>query len=98
MVSDSRVKKPSVNESSNESNNESTNESNNPVNHKSLLHSKWTKITVLNKEKHFIVSELEFNEDKKIIHCVIQAVINQAEYDINWRSLKDGNQWLIGWR
>jgi len=86
MVSDSRVKRPSVNESIN------------PVNHKSLLHSKWTKLTVFNKEKHFIVTELELNEDKKIIRCVIQAVINQAEYDINWRSLKDGNEWLIGWR
>ncbi|MFT6925294.1 MAG: tryptophan-rich hypothetical protein [Psychromonas sp.] len=70
----------------------------NRISHKSLLHSKWTKIPVLNKEKHFIVSELEFNEDQTIIRCVIQAVINRAEYEINWRSLKDPKQWLIGWR
>jgi len=79
-------------------NRQSGNESINTVNHKSLLHSKWTKLTVFNKEKHFIVTDLEFNEDKKIIRCVIQAVINHAEYDINWRSLKDAKQWLIGWR
>lgn len=77
---------------------QSVNENINTVNPKSLLHSKWTKLTVFNKEKHFIVSELEFNEDKKIIGCVIQAVINHAEYDINWRSLKDAKEWLIGWR
>lgn len=86
MVSDRSVNRQSVKESIN------------PVNHKSLLQSKWTKLTVFNKEKHFIVSDLEFNEDKKIIRCVIQAVINQAEYEINWRSLKDGKEWLIGWR
>jgi tryptophan-rich hypothetical protein len=74
------------------------NENINRFSHKSLLHSKWTKITVCNKEKHFIISELEFDEDKKIICCVIQAVINHAEYEINWRSLKDAQQWLIGWR
>ena len=44
------------------------------------------------------MTDIEFNEDKKIIRCVIQAVINHAEYAINWRSLKDGKQWLIGWR
>lgn len=77
---------------------QSENENINRFSHKSLLHSKWTKIAVVNKEKHFIVSDLEFDEDKKIIRCVIQAVINHAEYEINWRSLKDGRQWLIGWR
>ncbi|MFT4837088.1 MAG: tryptophan-rich hypothetical protein [Psychromonas sp.] len=77
---------------------EKINKNINPVSPKSLINSKWTKITVLNKEKHFIVSEVEFNEDKKIVRCVMQAVINHAEYDINWRSLKDGKQWLIGWK
>ncbi|MGB5446988.1 MAG: TIGR02450 family Trp-rich protein [Psychromonas sp.] len=70
----------------------------NRISPKSLLQSKWTKITVVNKERHFVVTELEFDEDKKIIRCVIQAVINHAEYEINWRELKDKNQWLIGWQ
>lgn len=70
----------------------------NSISPKVLLHSKWTKISVVNKERHFVVSDVEFNEDKKIIRCVIQAVISDAEYAIDWRTLKDGKQWLIGWR
>ncbi|WP_372880468.1 TIGR02450 family Trp-rich protein [Psychromonas sp.] len=70
----------------------------NRISPKALLHSKWTKTTVVNKERHFVVTEIEFNEDKKIIRAVIQAVINHAEYEIDWRELKDGNLWLIGWQ
>ena len=70
----------------------------NRISPKALLHSKWTKIAVVNKERHFVVTEVEFNEEKKIIRCVIQAVINHAEYEIDWRELKNGNVWLIGWQ
>ena len=69
----------------------------NSVNPKALLHSKWTKQQVENKEKHFVVTEVEFNENKKVVHCVIQAVISHNEYDINWRDLKNSKLWRQGW-
>lgn len=70
----------------------------NKVNPKSLLHSKWTKVTVANKEKHFVVIEVEFDETQKITLCVIQAVISNNTYEINWRDLKSPATWKIGWQ
>jgi len=70
----------------------------NKLSPKSLLHSKWTRTQVQNKEKHFVIIKVKFDEDQKIIECVIQAVINNNEYDIDWRDLKDNNLWKIGWQ
>ncbi len=70
----------------------------NKVSPKALLHSKWTKITVENKEKHFAITKLTFDEDQRVTACVIEAVINNNEYVINWRELKDSKQWKIGWQ
>lgn len=70
----------------------------NKISPKSLLHSKWTSTQVKNKEKHFVIIKVLFDEDQKIIECVIQAVMNQNEYDIDWRNLKDKNLWKIGWQ
>ena len=70
----------------------------NKLSPKSLLHSKWTRTHVQNKEKHFVIIKVKFDEDQKIIECVIQAVINNNEYDIDWRDLKDNNLWKIGWQ
>lgn len=69
----------------------------NRVNPKVLLHSKWTKQVIENKEKHFVITEVEFDDNKKVIHCVIQAVMSHNEYDINWRDLKDPALWRQGW-
>ncbi len=70
----------------------------NQINPKKLLHSKWTKVAVLNKEKHFMIIEVEFNERQKVSHCVIQAVKTRNEYEINWRELKSNQHWLLGWQ
>lgn len=70
----------------------------NKVSPKTLLNSKWTKQSVNNKEKHFIVVEVEFDEDKKVTLCVIEAVINNQQYQINWRDLKTPTEWKIGWQ
>ncbi|MCE2570440.1 TIGR02450 family Trp-rich protein [Motilimonas eburnea] len=69
----------------------------NQISAKKLLHSKWTKVSPINKEKHFIITEVEYDEDQKVVRCVIQAVYNQNEYDINWRDLKQPQQWRTGW-
>ena len=42
-------------------------------------------------------ARIEFNEDKKVIRCVIQAVYNDNEYEINWRDLKQPMLWRQGW-
>jgi len=70
----------------------------NRVSPKALLHSKWTKIAVKNKEKHFIITQVNFDDDQAVIECIIEAVISKNDYEINWRDLKDSNLWKIGWQ
>lgn len=70
----------------------------NQVHPKALLNSKWTKVEVVNKEKHFTVTKLEFDENQNVIDCALEAVINCREYPVNWRELKDPKHWKIGWQ
>jgi tryptophan-rich hypothetical protein len=70
----------------------------NKVSPKALLQSKWTKATVTNKEKHFVITHLTFDDEQRVIECVIQAVISLNEYPINWRDLKNSALWKIGWQ
>ena len=70
----------------------------NKVNPKALLHSKWTKTQVTNKEKHFVITQVTFDEDQSVVGCIIEAVISRKEYDIQWRDLKDNAQWKLGWK
>ncbi|WP_394392071.1 TIGR02450 family Trp-rich protein [Shewanella woodyi] len=70
----------------------------NSVNPKALLHSKWTKKHVENREKHFVITKVERDEDNRVVECLIQAVINLNEYSINWRDLKDVSLWRQGWQ
>ncbi len=70
----------------------------NRVSPKALLHSKWTKIMIKNKEKHFIITKVTFDEDQAVIECIIEAVISKNDYKINWRDLKDSTLWKMGWQ
>lgn len=70
----------------------------NKVSPKSLLHSKWTKMDVINKEKHFTIISIDFDEEQRVTECIIQAVINKNEYAISWRDLKNSDTWRIGWK
>lgn len=74
------------------------NKDTNKVSPKSLIQSKWTKVDVINKEKHFIITVVKFDDDKKVISCVIEAVMTKNEYSIDWRELKNSNRWQIGWQ
>ncbi|WP_415228167.1 TIGR02450 family Trp-rich protein [Psychromonas sp.] len=69
----------------------------NRVTPKVLLNSKWTKINVENREKHFLISTVKFDEQQNVIECIIEAVINKNVYSIDWRELKDNQQWRLGW-
>ena len=70
----------------------------NKISPKALLHSKWTHLNVTNKEKHFIVTVVKFDENQVIIECVIEAVFTKNEYAIDWRELKLTDKWRIGWK
>ena len=70
----------------------------NKVSPKALLNSKWTKVKEVNKEKHFIITKVTIDEEQRIVECIIEAVISNAEYSINWRDLKDSLLWKIGWQ
>lgn len=69
----------------------------NKINAKKLLNSKWTAVQPANKEKHFIVSEVEFDEEGLVVLCCIEAVISKRSMSINWHDLKDEGNWRFGW-
>ncbi len=64
---------------------------------KKLLNSKWTAINPVNKEKHFLITELEFDEQGNVVHCLIEAVISNRSESIEWQALKNNGKWLQGW-
>ena len=70
----------------------------NQINPKKLLNSKWTAVAPENKEKHFLVSEVEFDEDGLVISCYLEALISKRCVPICWRQLKDNTNWLQGWK
>lgn len=70
----------------------------NKINPKTLLNSKWTSVNIVNKEKHFTVTKVAFNEKQQVADCVIEAVMTKNEYAINWRDLKSEKLWTIGWK
>ena len=70
----------------------------NPVSPKKLLHTKWTAVVPINKEKHFIISRVTFDEAGKVDVCELEAVLNKRVQQIDWRDLKDSNTWRQGWK
>jgi tryptophan-rich hypothetical protein len=70
----------------------------NKINPKKLLGSKWTAVAPTNKEKHFIVTEIEFDEDGLVTSCLIEAVMSKRSISVNWHDLKDGSHWVYGWQ
>ena len=70
----------------------------NKIHPKKLLNSKWTAVNPVKKEKHFLVSEVDFDDEGEVIHCLIEAVISNRSELIDWESLKDSDNWLQGWK
>jgi tryptophan-rich hypothetical protein len=70
----------------------------NKINPKKLLHSKWTAVNPTKKEKHFLVTELEFDEGGDVVHCLIEAVISSRSKPIEWKELKNKDNWIQGWK
>ena len=70
----------------------------NRFNPKKLQNSKWTATQPSNKERHFIVTSLERDDEDVIIGCVLEAVLTKNAYQMNLEALKDEEQWSLGWK
>ena len=68
------------------------------INPKKLLHSKWTAVKPQHKEKHFMVTELEFDEEGTVIYCLLEAVLTKRAAVIDWQQLKNSADWQQGWQ
>lgn len=70
------------------------------LNPKKLLLSKWTAVTPLRKEKHFIVREVVQPEDATLPpeQFVLEAVHSGNCQVIHWRELLNEEQWIQGWK
>lgn len=71
----------------------------NPLNPKKLLLSKWTAVTPVAKQKHFLVSRAiqPALPTDPIEWIEIEAVFSKATQIIQWRDLQDDNVWRQGW-
>ncbi|MFT4824188.1 MAG: tryptophan-rich hypothetical protein [Halioglobus sp.] len=70
----------------------------NKISPEKLLNSKWTAVVPVMKEKHFMVTEMEFDEEGSVIACSIEAVMSKRTTLIDWRDLKNDGNWVHGWR
>ena len=71
----------------------------NPLNPKKLLLSKWTAVTPVKKQKHFLVSRviqpLVPTDPVELVE--IASVFSKATQIIAWRDLQDDSVWRQGW-
>ena len=70
----------------------------NKINPKKLHNSKWTAVKPINKEKHFLVTKVDFDEEGGVIACEIEAVMSRRAIFIQWQALTDDSCWLFGWK
>ena len=56
----------------------------NKFNPKKLIDSKWTAVNPVNKEKHFLITELELDEEGGVVRCLIEAVRSNRSAPIEW--------------
>ncbi|MFK7160198.1 TIGR02450 family Trp-rich protein [Marinospirillum sp. MEB164] len=69
----------------------------NPVRPNKLQLSKWTALQPRDKEKHFLVTQVEYDEEGRVSLCLLEAIMSKHEYSIDWTELKDAARWRQGW-
>ena len=71
----------------------------NPLNPKKLLLTKWTAVTPVARQKHFLVSRvIQPDLPTDPIELVeIEAVFSKATQVMPWRELRDEGVWKQGW-
>ena len=62
------------------------------------MNSKWTAVKPARKEKHFIVTEVEFDDEGAVTACMIESVMSKRIVPIQWQELKNQDQWIQGWK
>lgn len=70
----------------------------NSINPRKLMNSKWTAVKPVRKEKHFIVTEIEFDDEGAVTACMIESVMSKRITNIQWKELKNQDQWIQGWK
>ncbi|GLH38452.1 TIGR02450 family Trp-rich protein [Pseudomonas sp. HN2] len=70
----------------------------NRINPRKLLLSKWTAAHPQNREKHFLVTELIRDEEGTVLEVELQAVLTQRSERMDWRTLQDNENWVLGWK
>lgn len=68
------------------------------INPKKLLGSKWTARQPKDKEKHFIVGRVVYDDAQEVSECYLEAIISHREFSITWQDLKNSDIWLQGWQ
>lgn len=70
----------------------------NRLNPRKLLLSKWTAAKPVNREKHFLVTELFSDEEGTVLEIELQAVLTQRSERLPWQTLQDADTWKMGWK
>lgn len=71
----------------------------NRVHPKKLLLSKWTAVSPMHKEKHFLVTKVIEPDvlGQAIVDVELEAAMTGRIIDMAWRELKDATRWRQGW-
>ncbi len=70
----------------------------NTINPRKLLLSKWTAAVPLNREKHFLVTELFKDEEGTVLEIELQAVMTHRSERLPWQILQNSEVWRMGWK
>ena len=70
----------------------------NRLNPAKLLLSKWTAAKPVNREKHFLVTELFRDEAGTVLEIELQAVLTQRNERLAWQTLQNEDAWRMGWK
>ena len=71
----------------------------NPINPKKLVLSKWTAVTPMAKQKHFLISRViqPTTETDPVEWVEIESAFSKATQIIQWRELQNDEVWRQGW-
>lgn len=70
----------------------------NRLNPRKLLLSKWTAAQPVNREKHFLVTELFRDDEGTVLEIELQAVLTHRIQRLPWQALQDAVSWKMGWK
>ncbi|MEX6675781.1 TIGR02450 family Trp-rich protein [Pseudomonas sp. W2Oct36] len=70
----------------------------NRLNPRKLLLSKWTAASPQHREKHFLVTELFYDEEGTVLEIELQAVMTKRSQKLPWQTLQNDQSWKMGWK